>query len=64
MVDGHLHLVAAHGSGKAALRNRMASDALNQPDLGTTVTIRQQWVDRILKDGKQTTDLSGYSSLS
>ena len=48
MADGHIHLVAAPGSGKTTLgiefirRNSMPALILVP-----TVTIRQQWVDRI-----------------
>lgn len=48
MVDGHIHLVAAPGSGKTTLGiefiRRNSKPALI---LVPTVTIRQQWVDRI-----------------
>ena len=48
MADGHIHLVAAPGSGKTTLGiefiRRNSKPALI---LVPTVTIRQQWVDRI-----------------
>lgn len=48
MADGHIHLVAAPGSGKTTLGiefiRRNSNPALI---LVPTVTIRQQWVDRI-----------------
>lgn len=60
--DGHVHLVAAPGSGKTTigieLIARFGNPALI---LVPTVTIREQWVDRIqtafLEDGQRLSDL-------
>ena len=60
--DGHVHLVAAPGSGKTTigieLIARFGNPALV---LVPTVTIREQWVDRIqtafLEDGQRISDL-------
>ena len=48
MADGHIHLVAAPGSGKTTLGIEFIKQ-FGQPTLvlAPTVTIRQQWVDRI-----------------
>ena len=62
MADGHLHLVAAPGSGKTTLGIEFIR-RFGQPTLilAPTVTIRQQWVDRIvqafLKDESQAEQL-------
>jgi len=50
MADGHLHLVAAPGSGKTTLGIEFIR-RFGQPTLilAPTVTIRQQWVDRIIQ---------------
>ena len=50
MADGHLHLVAAPGSGKTTLGIEFIR-RFGQPTLilAPTVTIRQQWVDRIVQ---------------
>ena len=50
MADGHLHLVAALALEKQPWESNL-SDALVQPTLilAPTVTIRQQWVDRIIQ---------------
>lgn len=62
MADGHLHLVAAPGSGKTTLGIEFIR-RFGQPTLilAPTVTIRQQWADRIiqafLKDESQAEQL-------
>ena len=50
MADAHLHLVAAPGSGKTTLGIEFIR-RFGQPTLilAPTVTIRQQWVDRIIQ---------------
>ena len=60
--DGHVHLVAAPGSGKTTIGIELIA-RFDKPALVLvpTVTIREQWVDRIrqafLEDGDQITSL-------
>ena len=60
--DGHVHLVAAPGSGKTTIGIELIA-RFGNPDLilVPTVTIREQWVDRIqtafLEDGQRLSDL-------
>ncbi|MFQ7858030.1 MAG: hypothetical protein ACLRG1_02795 [Streptococcus salivarius] len=49
VADGHLHLVVAPGSGKTTLGIEFIRRFGQQPYLAPTVTIRQQWVDRIVQ---------------
>ena len=59
--DGHIHIVAAPGSGKTTLGIELII-RFNKPALilAPSVTIREQWVERIteafLKDGQQAED--------
>ena len=60
--DGHVHLVAAPGSGKTTIGIELIA-RFDKPTLVLvpTVTIREQWVDRIrkafLEDENQVTSL-------
>ena len=60
--DGHVHLVAAPGSGKTTIGIELIARFDNPAlILVPTVTIREQWVDRIqatfLEDGQRLSDL-------
>ena len=60
--DGHVHLVAAPGSGKTTIGIELIARFSNPAlILVPTVTIREQWVDRIqtafLEDGQRLSDL-------